>query len=105
MRVLGRRRLSPAMRAALLAAAGRHFAALGPAAIDRRLADRLARRGLMRVEWCAVLTEDGARAAQALVGGPASRSVTPTRARRRLAVADAAFVSESAEGGCAQVGA
>ena len=54
------------MRAALLAAAGRHFAALGPASIDRRLADRLARRGLMRVEWCAVLTVEGARTAQQL---------------------------------------
>jgi hypothetical protein len=61
-----RRLLTLAMHAALLEAASRDFAALGPSVISRRTADQLARRGLMRVEWCAVLTADGARLAQSL---------------------------------------
>lgn len=70
-----RRLLTPAMRAALLGAASRDFAVLGPSAIDRRTADGLARRGLMRVEWCAVLTADGARLAQSMGRPPGDASV------------------------------
>ncbi len=61
--------------AALVTAAEREFAALCPPSIDRRTADRLARRGLMRVEWCAVLTADGARAARSLAAQSTSRPV------------------------------
>lgn len=79
-----RRRLPTAMVRALTAAAGRDFAALSPPAIDRRTADRLHRAGLMRVEWCAVLTVDGARLAQSLAADcgssrAAGRALVPVR--------------------------
>lgn len=76
VRAAARRLGLPArMAAALVSAADREFAALCPPTIDRRTADRLARRGLMRVEWCAVLTADGARAARSLAAQSTNRPV------------------------------
>ena len=64
--------LSRRLRGVLLAAAGRDFPALGPDDVTRLTVGRLARRGLLRVEWCAVLTPEGARLAAALLDATAA---------------------------------